>query len=53
MGVVEIVYAEVPKLLWKAAAINVSQHLNKLEKERKVESKQNGDETVWRYLNCK
>lgn len=52
MDIVKIIYAEIPKQLFAAAANNVSQHLNKLEKERKIQSKQNGDEVVWKYLSC-
>lgn len=51
MDLVKIIYTETPKELWKAAANNVLQHLNKLKKERKIQSKKNySDEVVWKYL---
>lgn len=52
----KIIYKETPEQLWKAAARNVLQHLKKLEKERKVESKvtgqleHEGSCQVWKYL---
>lgn len=52
MDIVKVIYAEIPKNLWIAAAKNVGQHLRKLEKEHKIESKQNNDEFVWKYLKC-
>lgn len=52
MDIVEIIYAETPKQLWIAAANNVFQHLGKLEKEYKIQSKQNDrDEMVWKYIS--
>lgn len=51
MDLVEIIYTETPEQLWIAAAKNVSQHLNKLKKECKIESRQNDNhEVVWKYL---
>lgn len=40
MDLVKIIYAKTPQKLWKAASHNVLQHLKKLEKEQKVESKE-------------
>lgn len=55
MDIVKIVYAETPEKLWKAAAKNVFQHLNKLERECKIQSKRNSmdgnDDLIWSYLN--
>lgn len=39
MHLVKIIYTEIPEQLWRAAAHNVSQHLRKLQRERKVQSK--------------
>lgn len=52
MDIVKIIYADIPKNLWIAAAKNVSQHLKKLEKEQKIQSKRSHDEIVWKYLKC-
>lgn len=52
MDIVKVIYAEIPKNLWIAAAKNVGQHLRKLEKEHNIESKQNNDRFVWKYLKC-
>lgn len=56
LDLVKIIYKETPEQLWKAAARNVLQHLRKLKKERRVESKVTGqlehEEScqVWKYL---
>jgi glyoxylase-like metal-dependent hydrolase (beta-lactamase superfamily II) len=49
MGIVEVVYATTPESLWKAAAVNVIHHLEKLKKEEKVrEMRENDDlESLW------
>lgn len=39
MELVKIIYTETPEQLWRAAAHNVTQHLRKLKKEQKIESK--------------
>lgn len=55
MNLVKIIYIETPEQLWRAAAHNVMQHLRKLEKGQKVESKlfdlpdKNG-QLKWKYL---
>lgn len=41
MDIVEQIYTSTPKHLWPAAAVNVSHHLTKLEKENKVKCVQN------------
>lgn len=50
MDIVKIIYAETPMQLWKAAAKNIFQHLCKLERECKIQSKQNhnGDDMFWK-----
>lgn len=52
MDIVKVIYSDIPKNLWIAAAKNVGQHLKKLEKEHKIQSKQNHDEIVWKFLKC-
>ena len=54
MGIVEIVYCDISTNLYKAAAINVLQHLEKLKKEGKVFefSKKDGD-SLWQFLDNK
>ena len=36
MDLVKVIYTETPEKLHSAAAVNVTYHLNKLEKENKV-----------------
>ncbi|XP_031627504.1 beta-lactamase-like protein 2 homolog [Contarinia nasturtii] len=55
MDLVKIIYIETPEQLWRAAAHNVKQHLKKLEKEHKIESKifdspDEPDGIKWKYL---
>lgn len=55
MDLVKIIYIETPEQLWRAAAHNVTQHLRKLEKGQKIESKKDdpADEPgllKWKYL---
>lgn len=55
MDLVKIIYTETPEQLWRAAAHNVMQHLKKLDRERKVESKRvdtfcDQNQLKWKYL---
>lgn len=52
MDIVKVIYSEIPENLWIAAAKNVGQHLKKLEKEYKIQSKENQGSIVWKYLKC-
>lgn len=51
MGIVEIVYCDISTNLYKAAAINVLQHLEKLKKEGKVFefSKEGEVDSFWQW----
>lgn len=56
MDLVKVIYIETPEQLWRAAAHNVTQHLRKLEKEKKIQSKNvdPSDDVLgslqWKYL---
>lgn len=55
MDLVRIIYIETPEQLWRAAAHNVTQHLKKLERGQKIESRKDdpSDEPgllKWKYL---
>lgn len=55
MNLVKVIYIETPEQLWRAAAHNVKQHLKKLEKEQKVQSKlidpsDKQSQLTWKYL---
>lgn len=49
MDIVKIVYAETPENLWLAAARNVTQHLRKLAKERKIIEINQNDKFLWQF----
>lgn len=55
MNLVKVIYIETPEQLWRAAAHNVKQHLKKLEKDHKVESKltdpfDKQSQLTWKFL---
>lgn len=57
MEIVEQIYTETPKTLYRAAAINVEHHLEKLKKEDRVTAKAKADEdidnTLWKFKQIK
>lgn len=48
MDLVEIIYAETARNLWRAAAKNVEHHLTKLKREKRVIDLIENDRVLWK-----
>ncbi|XP_019862688.1 PREDICTED: endoribonuclease LACTB2-like [Amphimedon queenslandica] len=55
MGIVKIIYKDVPEALWPMAENNVKLHLEKLRKENKIviEARPGADDLHWKAVPSK